>query len=206
MGSVEINDARGPAAFDQLMRLEQESTEIFQVQPSFLPGFVQVEGYAAAVIGEITRPAPVDTELTEKVGVRMQRARAFESRLKGETPPRMWAVIDEAVVRRVVGSPAVMREQLAHLIALSRLKTLTLAIIPFDRGVHPGMAGPFEVHQVAEGQAAVFFECTNGDEIVGTDQELVRHYRETAESMLASAVTGDEATALLESISGSLSS
>jgi uncharacterized protein DUF5753 len=206
MGSVEINDARGPEAFDQLMRLEQESTEIFQVQPNFLPGFVQVEGYAAAMIGGITHPAPADPEIAEKVDVRMRRARAFRSRLKSAEPPQLWAVIDEAVVRRVVGGPAVMREQIAHLIELSKLDGINLAIMPLDRGAHPGLAGSFEVHQVPGGPAAVFFEHTNGDQIVGNNPELVRRFRKTAESMLASAVTGPAATALLESISGSLPS
>ncbi|MET3430223.1 hypothetical protein BJ973_009435 [Actinoplanes tereljensis] len=205
MGSVEINDARGPEAFNQLMRLEQESTEIFQVQPNFLPGLLQVEGYAASMIGGIAQLAPGATELTERVGVRMQRARAFESRLKGTRPPRLWAVIDEAAVRRVVGGPAVMREQLDHLVAVSKLDTITLAIVPLGHGAYPGLTGSLEIHQVAEGPAAVFFEGVNGDEI-DTDPELVRRHRETVESMLTSAVTGAEATALLESISGSLSS
>jgi Domain of unknown function (DUF5753) len=205
MGSVEINDVRGPEAFDQLIQLEQESTEIFYVLPTFFPGLLQVESYATAMIGGLAGLAPGDPALAKRVGVRMQRARAFASRLNGASPPRLWAVIDESVLRRLVGGPKVMREQIDHLIALSRLDTVTVAIVPFSQGAYPGLAGTIEVHQVAGGQGAAFLESEAGDELVGTDQDRVRHYRGQAESMLASAVSGAAATTLLDSISSSLS-
>jgi len=205
MGSGTINDARGAAAFDQLRQLEQEATEIIQVQPTFLPGLLQTEAYAAAMIGGIAGLASDDPALAKRVGVRMQRARSFAARLNGTAPPRLWAVIDESVLRRVVGGPAVMREQIGHLVEMSGLDSITLAVVPLSNGSYPGLTGSFEIHQVAGGQSAAFFEQTLGDELVGTDQELVRRYRGAAESMLASAVTGAAATALLESVSSSLS-
>jgi Domain of unknown function (DUF5753) len=198
--SVEMYDVRGPSAFDQLMKLEQEATQIFLNQPLFVPGLLQVAGYAAEMISRIAGLKPGDPELTNRVNVRMQRADAFEKRLQGTTPPHLWAAIDEAVLRRVVGGPEVMREQLDHLITMSEMDTVHLGIIPLNHGAHVGLGGSFEVHEVASGEVSVFFEGAPADEIVGTDQALARRYRETMETMMASAVSGAEARALLETV------
>jgi hypothetical protein len=183
------------------MKLEQEATQIFLNQPLFVPGLLQVAGYAAEMISRIAGLKPGDPELTNRVNVRMQRADAFEKRLQGTTPPHLWAAIDEAVLRRVVGGPEVMREQLDHLITMSEMDTVHLGIIPLNYGAHVGLGGSFEVHEVASGEASVFFEGAPADEIVGTDQARARRYRETMETMMASALSGAEARALLETIS-----
>jgi hypothetical protein len=197
-------DARGPGAFDQLVKLEQEAVQIFLNQPLFVPGLLQVAGYAAEMIGRIARLESGDPELTERVNLRMQRAEAFEKRLKSASPPRLWAAIDEGVLRREVGGPAVMREQLDHLLNMSKLDTLHLAIVPLSDGAHVGLGGSFEVHEVASGEASVFFEGAHTDEIVGTDQLLARQYRQKVETLVASAGSGTAARALLETIRSTL--
>jgi hypothetical protein len=201
---VTMSDLRGPEAFDQLMKLERRSTRIFLNQPLFVPGLLQVAGYAAAIIGSIVGLEPGDPELADRVNVRMQRGEAFAKRLQGAEPPQLWAAIDEAVLRRAVGGPAVMREQIDHLIAVSTLDAVHVAIIPFSHGSYPGLGGSFEVHEVAGGEGSVYFEGSPADEIVGTDQDLTRRYRQTVESMMASAVSGAQARALLETIKNGL--
>ncbi len=198
------DDVRGPAAFDLLMTVEQEAAQIFLNQPSFLPGLLQVPGYAAEMIGRIAGLAPGDPQLTQRVNVRMQRAEAFAKRQQGGAPPQLWAVIDEAVLRRLVGGPAVMREQLEHLVAVSELDSVHLGIIPFSHGAHPGLDGPFEAHEMSGGHTWVYFEGQPADQILGSDQALARRCREVVQTTVDSAVSGPEARRLLAAIIQSL--
>lgn len=181
-----VSDARGPGAFKELMQLEQVSTQIFYGQPEFLPGVLQVEGYAREVIGGVAGLAPEATALAERVQVRMDRAAAFRERLDGDEPPHVWAVIDEAVFRRTRDVNA-MRDQIDHLLELSRRETVHLTIWKLGDGPGALQGGTFEVHEVPGGEAAVFFEHWPEDEIVATDQTRAGHYRSLVKTMVASA-------------------
>jgi hypothetical protein len=199
---VAQDDVRGPAAFEQSLKVEQEATRSFLNQPMFLPGVLQVAGYAAAMIGGILGLPPGDARLAELTRLRMQRAEAFTKRLQsGATAPHLWAVIDEAVLRRPGGGPGVMRQQVDHLITMSRLDTVHLGIVPLSHGPHPGLGGSFEVHETPNG-GAVFFEGTEDE--ISYEPSRVRHYRETAEGLYASAVTEAEAESLLGAILSTL--
>jgi hypothetical protein len=202
--SAKVHDARGPEAFAQLIELEQQAEQIFHNQPIVLPGLLQRPGYAAALISGLSGLPEGDPGVAERVKLRVSRATSFEQRLRGPNPPRMWAVVDEAALRRRVGGPEVMRDQIAHLIALSQLENVHLAIAPFSAGGHRGQAGTFEVHQVTDGQAALFFEGAAGDELIVSDQERAGAHRDLVKGLVAAAVTGPEARQLLEKISDEL--
>jgi Domain of unknown function (DUF5753) len=202
--SAKVHDARGPEAFAQLIELEQQAEQIFHNQPIQVPGLLQRPGYAAGLLRGITGLPEGDTGLAERVSQRVSRAEAFEQRLRGPNPPQLWAVVDESALRRKVGGAEVMRDQIAHLIALSQLESVHLAITPFSTGGHQGQVGTFEVHQVAGGQAALFFEGAAGDELVVSDQERARSLRELVAGLVTSSVTGSEARQLLEQISEEL--
>ena len=197
-------DTRGPAAFDELLAREPGSVQISFNQPNFVPGLFQVEAYATEMIGRIRSLPPGDQELVERVTTRMRRAAGFAERLHGEAPPRVSVVIDEGVLRRVVGGPETMRAQLAHLSELSELPTVDLGIIPLAYGAHPGLIGSFEIHRDAHGDAASYFEEAHEDEILTNDESTADRYRRIVESMMASAVSGADARALLEKISNEL--
>lgn len=200
---VTMIDARGPGAFDQLMKLEQVSAQIFYSQLGFLPGVLQSEGYAREVISGISGSAPDGPAIAERVRVRMSRAATFRERLDGAEPPHVWAVIDEAVLRRTRNAEA-MREQIDHLLELSKKDTVHLAILPLAAGPTACLGGTFEVHEVAGGEALVFFEGRPEDVIIGTDQARAEHYRGLVEKMLASAVSDAQAESLLIEIRNSL--
>jgi hypothetical protein len=192
------HDVRDPAAFGQLMQLEREATHIFLNQPLFLPGLLQVASYASAMIGKITGLDSSDPEeLRERVRVRMQRAEGLQKRLQSDAPPHVWAAIDEGVVRRA----AVMREQLAHLATVAEFDTVHLTVIPFSHGPYAGLGGSFEVHELANGDASVFFEGAHADELVESDPAVARRYRDSVKRMVQSGV---DARALLRTISGDL--
>jgi hypothetical protein len=196
-------EARGQEAFDELLKREPGSVQIHLMQVDFVPGLFQVEGYAAEMIGRLRSLEPGDQELADRVQIRMQRAADLEDRLDGNEPPRVSVLIDEGALRRVVGGRETMRKQLARLSDLAKRPTVDLGIVPFDYGAHPGLAGPFEVHQAMQGENVVYFESAGGDKIVLNDAEANRR-REVVESMMASAVSGEDAQALLETISNQL--
>jgi hypothetical protein len=200
---VEMIDARGPGAFDQLRKLEQVSAQIFYSQPMYLPGVLQSEGYAREMISGISGSVPESGAIAERMQLRMSRAAAFRERLDGDESPQVWAVIDESVFRRTRNAEA-MREQIDHLIELSKKDPVHLGILPLTGGPTVCLGGTFEVHEIAGGQASVFFEGGPQDEIVGTDQARAGHYRGLVEKMLASAATDAEAESLLSEIRNSL--
>lgn len=195
---------RGPAAFDELMKREPESVQISLNQPLFVPGLFQVEGYATEMIGRLGALKPGDQELVDRVNTRMRRAAGLARRLRGDTPPSVTVVVDEGVLRRIVGGREVMRDQLAHLSEMSELPTVELGIVPRAYGAHQGLLGSFEVHKDAHGDEAVFFEAAHEDEILTNDEAEAARCRSIVESMLQSAVSGADARTLLGTISGEL--
>jgi transcriptional regulator with XRE-family HTH domain len=122
--------------------LEAEAATLHTFESQFIPGLLQTEDYARAIIraGQV-RPNPETLE-------RRLAARLARQEILGRSdPPEIWAVLDEPVVSRPVGGPNVMRQQLQHLIELStRPNTpLTLQVLPLSAGAHPGMNGPFVI-------------------------------------------------------------
>jgi transcriptional regulator with XRE-family HTH domain len=122
--------------------LEVEAATLHTYESMFIPGLLQTEDYARAVIraGQ-TRPDPETLE--RRLAARLAR----QEILARSDPPEIWAVLDESVVSRPVGGSEVMRGQLRHLIELSSHPntSLTLQILPFTAGAHPGMNGPFVI-------------------------------------------------------------
>jgi hypothetical protein len=204
-GSVmtRTDEARGQEAFDELLKREPGSVQIHLMQPTFVPGLFQVEGYAAEMIARLRSLEPGDEELADRVRTRMRRAADLADRLDGAEPPQVSALIDEGALRRVVGGRETMRKQLAHLSQLAEHPNVDLGIVPFGFGAYPGLAGPFEVHRNAQGDDATYFESAGDDKVVLGKAEANRH-REVVESMMASVVSGNDARALLETISSEL--
>lgn len=127
--------------YDGYLALEAGATALASYQPMLVPGLLQSEDYARAVITHMRRElAPPQAESLVKV--RMERQ---ESRLGGDHPTKLWAILDEAVLRRTVGPPAVMREQFTHLVEASEQPNITLQLLPFALGAHPGLYGPFVI-------------------------------------------------------------
>jgi transcriptional regulator with XRE-family HTH domain len=122
--------------------LEAEASSIRTFESQFVPGLLQTEDYARAVIsGGQVRPDPEAVE--RRVAARMAR----HELLTRPEAPELWAVLDESVILRPVGGPAVMRDQLRHLIEVSTRPnaTVTLQVLPLSAGAHPGMNGPFVI-------------------------------------------------------------
>jgi transcriptional regulator with XRE-family HTH domain len=124
--------------------LEAAASAIREYELQFVPGLLQIEPYARAVIrlGNL----PSEDEVVRRAQARVSR----QEILNRETPPRVWAVLDEGALRRVIGSRDVMRAQLLHLIEMCDHPAVTLQILPFSAGAHRAMGGPFTILRYTE--------------------------------------------------------
>jgi len=130
-----------PEWFSRFVGLEQGASELAIYEPQYVPGLLQTRDYSDALI----RSASIDSSedhVARRVGLRMRRQQALT---RAEQPLQLHVVLDEAVLRRVVGGPAAMRDQIDHLLAASDLPNVTLQVLPFDRGAHACMAGGFTI-------------------------------------------------------------
>ncbi|KUJ35757.1 HTH-type transcriptional regulator PuuR [Streptomyces sp. MBT84] len=130
-----------PDWFAAYLSLEQAALQIRAYEAEFVPGLLQTEDYARALLSAGNPHSP--GEATERrVALRMRR----QELLSRPSPPHVWIVMDETVLRWPVGGPRVMRAQIDHLIAMNGLPHVTLQVMPFGNGPHPAMrAGAFHL-------------------------------------------------------------
>jgi transcriptional regulator with XRE-family HTH domain len=114
-----------PEWFDRLVGLQEAAATIRTFEIQYVPGLLQTAAYTRAVVERGLPNAP-SAEVQRRVELRMRRARL----LLREDAPQLWAVIDESVLLRVLGSPEVMREQLTHLVEMAQRPNVTLQVVP----------------------------------------------------------------------------
>jgi transcriptional regulator with XRE-family HTH domain len=124
--------------------LEAAASFIRNYELQFVPGLLQTQGYALSLIR--LGNAPTEEDVLRRAEARMSR----QDILRRETPPRVWAVVDEGALRRPIGGAKVMREQLKHLIAMCDHPAVTLQVLPFQVASHPAMGGPFTILRFSE--------------------------------------------------------
>ncbi|GAB3691106.1 helix-turn-helix transcriptional regulator [Actinocorallia lasiicapitis] len=134
-----------PTWFENYIGLEEAASRIRAYEVQFVPGLLQQEGYARAVT-LLGHAAAAPEEIDRRVEMRMKR----QELLDAEHAPHLWAVVDEAVVRRPIGSSAIMRSQLEFLIESCARPNVTLQVVPFARGGHAAAGGPFSILRFAE--------------------------------------------------------
>ena len=134
-----------PQWFKAYVDLESAATVIRTYEGQLVPGLLQTEDYMRAVIGGAHPDEPPE-EAERRIRLRMAR----QTLLTRQDAPRLWAVIDEAALRRPVGSPEVMGGQLKRLIDATELANVVLQILPFRAGAHPGMVGAFSILRFAD--------------------------------------------------------
>lgn len=134
----------------ELIGMEAEAASAWNWEPQVVPGLLQTEGYARAVIGSWQEWAKITPSAVDR---RVDARLARKQRITGDNPMRLWAVMDESVLFRQFGKGSVMREQLQHLIDISQRDNVTLKILSL-RGKQPVSTGAFvyfkfpQVHNV----------------------------------------------------------
>ena len=185
-----------PGWFESYLGLESVSATIRTFEVQFVHGLFQTQDYARAVTRLGHRSAS-PAEIERRVGLRMRR----QDLLTRAAPPRIWSVMDEAVLRRPFGSPAVMRAQLHRLLDAAALPHVTLQVVPFFSGGHAGASGSFTVLRFEEQDLpdVVYIEQLTG--AVYLDQRLdVEHYLEVADQLSGEALTPADSRRFLEQV------
>jgi hypothetical protein len=173
-------------SFRTYIGLEAAAATLRTYESECVPGLLQTEDYARAIIGSALF-ARTDEDIDKNVAVRMAR----QSLLAQDQPPELWAVVNEAGIRSLVGGPAVMRAQLDRLLEASHQPHVTLQVMPFSVGAHPGMAGAFTILSFAEpaDPEVIYVNYSSGSLFLEKPEELSRcalifnHLRAVALSM-----------------------
>ncbi|MFI9629557.1 helix-turn-helix domain-containing protein [Streptomyces sp. NPDC052042] len=153
--------AFGDIPYSVYIGLETDAESLRVYEPQVVPGLLQTRAYAGALINGALPEAP-PSDIEKRVTVRARR----QDRITApEQPLRLWAVIDEAALRRVVGGKQVMIEQLEQLVELSRLPHVTVQVLPFDMGAHPGINGQYAILEFpdAADSSVVYIEGVTSD-------------------------------------------
>ncbi|HEY7011939.1 MAG TPA: helix-turn-helix transcriptional regulator [Streptosporangiaceae bacterium] len=176
--------------------LESAAAEIRIYEVSLIPELLQTEDYARAVIRSGMMNSPAE-DVERRVALRMARQPAITR----DDPPKVWAVLDEAALRRRVGGAGLMRLQLEHLLAQATMPNVAVQVIPFGGGAHPAMGRPFII--------LVFPERVDTDVVYLEDLTSALYLEDVADvdrynvffnHLRASALSFDDSSALIASV------
>jgi hypothetical protein len=134
-----------PSWFLRYLALEQAASLIRNYGAMFVPGLLQTEDYARAVL-RLAYPRGAEDRLERRVSLRMQRQQI----LHVGAPPRVWVIVDEAALRSLVGGASVMRGQIRHLIDLAELPHVTVSVLPLRSGVSSAAGVPIGILRFRE--------------------------------------------------------
>jgi transcriptional regulator with XRE-family HTH domain len=188
-----------PDWFSTYVGLEQAATIIRSYEAQYVPGLLQTDAYAKAVVelGEAVRP----DEVSKRVELRMERQQLLHT----PKPPDYWAVIDEAVLRRNLGGRQVMRDQLDHIVQASNRPNITVQVVPFERSDVAAVGGPFTLLRFAEPDLPdiVYLEQLNSALYLNRDVDVM-NYLQIINRLAAGALTPQRSAELIASVRDTL--
>ena len=180
---------------DRLIGLEIEATQISSYESCVIPWMFQTREYARAVVGGIL-PRIGDHILDERVTARLTR----QEIVTRESPPHFWSLVDESALRRRVGSNQIMHEQLTGMVELATLPNITLQVVPFSLGAHPGLDNTFTLLEFQSAQPPVVYIENMAGTLYLERASDVNRYKEALMHMRAGALDPDSSIALIERI------
>lgn len=160
------------AGLDTYVGLEASAASIRSFQTHLVPGLLQTEEYSRALI-KVGRPTESPANIDRMISLRRRR----QSMLAESGVLEMWAVLDEAVLRRPIGGNSVMRAQLARLLEADELPSVTIQVLPFTRGAHPGLGGAFTIIGFPDPTDldVVYVDSPAGNIFLEKDKDVRRH-------------------------------
>lgn len=172
-----------PESMNLLLTLEDEAVRESHFACVYVPGLLQTRAYSTAL--QKANEVPLESAEVERlVDIRMKR----QEILTRPKPPHLWGILDESVIRRVVGSPETMKEQLSRLLDANDSPHVTLQVLPFTKGAHAAALGSFVIIGGAEpGLDVVYVDFHTGSLFLEKDEELER-YRLAFEYLRAQAL------------------
>ncbi|MFF0004645.1 helix-turn-helix domain-containing protein [Streptomyces tibetensis] len=166
----------------KFMEYSERAVAIRQYAAHVVPGLLQTGDYARAVLS-VGRTLGSEEQLEERVALRLGR----QERLGMPGRPELWVVLDEAVLRRPVGGPAVMREQLERLLGTRAERHITVQVLPFDQGEHEVMGGSLTVLTMPDGSEVAYTEGAHYGQLI-EDPDEVRDFALTYDRLRAAAL------------------
>jgi transcriptional regulator with XRE-family HTH domain len=153
--------AFGDIPYSVYIGLETDAESLRVYEPQIVTGLLQTQAYAEALVhGALPETSPADIDKRVQVRLRRQERIATE-----HNPLRLWVVLDESALRRVVGNRTIMREQLEYLLDMARLPHVTVQVLPFEVGAHPGLNGQYAILEFADAadSSVVYLEGVTSD-------------------------------------------
>jgi transcriptional regulator with XRE-family HTH domain len=185
-----------PGWFETYLGLESAASAIRSFEIQFVYGLFQTEDYARAVTRLGHRAAP-DGEIERRVELRVKR----QDLLARADRPRIWSIMDEAVLRRPVGGPAVMRAQLRRLAEAAGMPQVTVQVVPFARGGHAGASGSFSVLRFGErGLPDVVYAEQLTSAVYLEQRPDVEHYLAVVDQLSGEALTPADTIRFIEQV------
>ncbi len=183
-----------PSGLEVYVGLETDARTERAWEPLLIHGLLQTPEYARAVLQATRTHRPADIE--DLIRLRLERQQ--QVLLREENPLELWVVMDENAIRRPVGGPEVMREQLLHLREAADLPNVTVQVFPFTKPSHPGLGGAFTLLEFEADLPVTYVDCPAGNVYLEKERE-VRRFVSSFDLLRASALDPDESTALIES-------
>jgi len=187
----------GDIPYSVYIGLETDAASLRVYDPQVVPGLLQTKQYAEALIAGAL-PETAQAEIEKRVQVRMRRQERISTE---ENPLRLWTVLDEAALRRVVGNRSLMRDQLEQLVEQSQLPHVTVQVIPFDMGAHPGLNGQYAILEFpdAADSSVVYIEGVTSDLYLEKAND-VQKYSVMYEHLRAQALNVDQSRQFIADI------
>jgi hypothetical protein len=177
--------------------LETDAESLRVYEPQIITGLLQTRSYAEAIIRGGS-PETSESETDKRVQVRLRR----QDRVTAEKEPlRLWVVLDEAALHRVVGNKQVMREQLEHVAEMSQLPHITVQVLPFTVGAHPGLNGQYSILEFVDAadSSVVYIEGVTSDLYLEKAPD-VQKYTVMYEHLRAQALNVEESRRRIEDV------
>ena len=186
-----------PTGFGIYVGLEAEAASLRVYEAQVVHGLLQTEDYARAVMSTVRRRQTPE-EIDRLVTLRMQR----QAVLTRSDPMELWIILDEAVLRRMVGPSRVMRDQVEHLYEASQLPNITLQVLAFGSGLHVGLGGSFAIIEFPErfDPDVVYTEGVTGQAYIEEREREVRARAEAFDVLRAAALPPANSARLIRSI------
>jgi len=187
--------------YQQYVAYESEARRLNSWHAQYVPGLLQTEDYARAVVAAINGVEPDDHIVTARVEVRMTRQRELFDRMDGADPPTLVTAMDQSVLLRPLGGDDVMRAQLDHLLSVSKRAQIQLIVVPLDTRGHRGLGGPFEFLEFEdpEDPDVTFVESGTTDFLM-KDAEAAAQYRATMADIRRAGRIGEAAVGAIQEL------
>jgi transcriptional regulator with XRE-family HTH domain len=189
--------AFGDIPYSVYIGLETDAASLRVYEPQVVPGLLQTQAYAEAVC-EGAQPEASAADIEKRVQVRMRRQERIND---ARHPLRLWAVLDESALRRQVGGRQTMVEQLERLNEVSQLPHVTVQVMPFSMGAHPGVNGQYAILEFpdASDSSVVYLEGVTSDLYLEKSHD-VQSYSVMYEHLRAEALNPDQTREFIENV------